>query len=381
MLAKGIVERVGFSGSFVHQKVGSQEITRKFRCENHQVAIQYILKLLVSPSEGVMENISEVDAVGHRVVHGGEEFVESTLINSIVEKVIADLSSLAPLHNPPNLQGIQAAKKVLPNIPHIAVFDTAFHQSMPEYVYRYAIPSKWYSENKIRRYGFHGTSHYYVSQRAMRLLGKSEKKSKIVTLHLGNGASVAAIKDGKSVDTSMGLTPLEGLVMGTRSGDIDPGVVLSMMRTANLSFGEADDILNRQSGLLGIAHSSDMRDIEEKAIQGDEKALLALNLAAYRVRKYIGAYFIALGGLDAIVFTAGIGERSSYFRSLVLKDLEFFGIEMDQEANLEAVSGTQERIISSNASKIKIFVIPTNEELVMAQDTERIVNQINKVPR
>lgn len=385
MLVKGIVERVGLSGSFIHQKVGSQEIIQKFRCDNHQIAILYVLKLLVSPSEGVMKNISEVDAVSHRVVHGGEEFVESTIINSSVEKTIADLSSLAPLHNPPNLQGIQAAKAVLPNIPHIAVFDTAFHQSMPEYVYRYAIPSKWYLEKKIRRYGFHGTSHYYVSQRAMKLLHSSAESSRIITLHLGNGASVAAVKDGKSIDTSMGLTPLEGLVMGTRSGDLDPGIVLFMMQTANLSSKETDKILNRQSGLLGVAHSSDMRDIEEKAIQGDEKALLALKLAAYRVRKYIGAYFVALGGLDAIVFTAGIGERSSHFRSLVLKDLEFFGIELDQEANLEAVCGTQERIISSNASKIKIFVIPTNEELVMAQDTERIVNRIDnkniKVPR
>ena len=377
MLVKGIVERVGLSGSFIHQNIGFKEIKRSFKCENHQVAIQNVLELLVSPIDGVLKHISEVDAIGHRVVHGGEEFVKSTIINTNVEQVIKELSSLAPLHNPPNLQGIHAAKVVLPNIPHVAVFDTAFHQSIPEHVYRYAIPSKWYIERKIRRYGFHGTSHYYVSQRAMKLLGSSTEDSRIISLHLGNGASIAAVKDGISVDTSMGLTPLEGLVMGTRSGDIDPGIVLYMMQTANLSSEEVDEILNRQSGLLGIAHSSDMRDIEQKVTQGDAEALLALKLAVYRVRKYIGAYFVSLGGLDAIVFTAGIGERSSHFRSLVLRDLEFLGIELDQEANLEAVCGSRERTISSDTSKIKVFVIPTNEELVMAQDTEKIVNQTN----
>ncbi|UCE14937.1 MAG: acetate kinase [Candidatus Heimdallarchaeota archaeon] len=381
MLARGIVERVGLTGSFISHTVGTHEVKIEIKCLNHKVAIEHVLKLLVSSSDGILENITEVNAVGHRVVHGGEFFIESTIINEEVEDVIAELSTLAPLHNPANLQGIQAARDVLPKIPHVAVFDTAFHQTLPEYAFRYAIPSRWYDEKKIRKYGFHGTSHFYVSQRAMQLLGDSMKKSRIISLHLGNGVSITAIKDGKSIDTSMGLTPLEGLIMGTRSGDLDPGVILYMMRSENLSPEELDAILNRKSGLIGITTTSDMRDIEKKATEGDEKSHLALKMAVYRVQKYIGAYTVALGGLNAIIFTAGIGENSPTFRNHVLKDLEFLGIKLDEKANKKAIGGKEDQIISADSSDVKILVIPTNEELVMAQDVENVILRRNiKIP-
>ncbi|MHA2363009.1 MAG: acetate/propionate family kinase [Candidatus Hodarchaeales archaeon] len=376
MLAKGIVGRIGLSNSYIHHNTQTMNFKRDIKCKDHTKAIKYALDMIISPLEsgGVLKNLKNVEAVGHRVVHGGEKFIRSTLVNNEVEQVIEDLSELAPLHNPPNLQGIRAAKAHLPNVSHVAIFDTAFHQTMPDFAYRYAIPQEWYSEYKVRRYGFHGTSHYYVSQRAKELLNKSVKNAKIITLHLGNGASVTAVKEGVSIDTSMGMTPLEGLIMGTRSGDIDPAVIFYMLRSKKMSPKEIDNTLNRESGLLGITNYQDVKDVVDLAKKGDTNAMLALKMATYRIRKYIGAYFMAMEGLDAIVFTAGIGENSSYFRELVLEGLDFFGVELDKKTNLEAIGGSEERIISKKTSKIKVFVIPTNEELVMAQDVEKIVS-------
>ncbi|MHA2306241.1 MAG: acetate/propionate family kinase, partial [Candidatus Hodarchaeales archaeon] len=310
MVTKGIVERIGDQGSFIRYLTGKTEKKEKIVCENHEVAVKYILTLLSSSTKGVLKNINEVTAVAHRVVHGGESFTEPTLITKEVESLIDNLSFLAPLHNPPNLHGIQSAKQILPTIPHIAIFDTAFHQTLPEYAYRYAIPADWYIKKKYRKYGFHGTSVAYVSQRAQKMMGSKKSKSNLAILHLGNGASITAVKNGQSIDTSMGLTPLEGLIMGTRSGDIDPGVILAMLRSNDLSVNSIDKILNRKSGLLGITQTmSDMRDIEIKAMEGDQKSQLALKMTAYRIKKYLGAYYVILRGLDAIVFTAGIGEK------------------------------------------------------------------------
>ncbi|MHA1331215.1 MAG: acetate/propionate family kinase, partial [Candidatus Hodarchaeales archaeon] len=332
-------------------------------------------ELLLKSDDKILSSADEIEAVGHRVVHGGEEFVNSTVIDTKVVDTIERLSSLAPLHNPHNLSGIKAARKALPNIPHVAVFDTAFHQTLPEYAYRYAIPNDWYIKEKFRKYGFHGTSHYYVSQKAISLLKEMGIEAKrIITVHLGNGASITAIRNGKSIDTSMGLTPLEGLVMGTRSGDIDPGAVLALMQ--KLSLKDVDRLLNKQSGFLGLTEvTNDMRDIEKSYSQGDEKAILAVKLAAYRVKKYIGAYFAILGGLDAIVFTAGIGENSHLFRSEILKGLECLGIEIDKMANEKVCGGKETKEISSRTSKVKVLVIPTNEELVMAQEVVKVLEK------
>lgn len=375
-LVSGIVQRVGTLDSFIHQTNGKIEYKKNITCADHKVAIQQVFELLVSLDAGPLRSLDMINAVGHRVVHGGEKFIESVDIDEEVETIIEKLAILAPLHNPPNLLGIRAAKEVLPAVPHVAVFDTAFHQSIPEHVYRYAIPEKWYKNSGIRRYGFHGTSHDYVAKRARDLLGKAVNEPKIITLHLGNGSSAAAVKNGYSVDTSMGLTPLEGLIMGTRSGDMDPGAVLYMMREGKLNLEETDRILNRESGFSGITGSiSDMRDLTDAASKGDEKANLALRMAAYRIRKYIGAYTASLGGLDAIVFTAGIGENSPHFRKLVLENLTFFGIELDDDANSAAVGGKKETIISSSLSQVMIYVIPTNEELAMAQEVQKVISK------
>jgi len=376
MTVSGMVQRIGITGSFLLQKCGKIEYKESFTCENHKIAIKKILDLLVSPDSGPLRSLDVINAAGHRVVHGGEEFVRSVIIDKEVENTIDKLAVLAPLHNPSNLLGIRAAKEVLPAIPHVAVFDTAFHQSIPEHAYRYAIPGKWYRTSGIRRYGFHGTSHNYVTKRASKLLGKKVIEPKIISLHLGNGSSAAAVKNGQSIDTSMGLTPLEGLIMGTRSGDIDPGAVLYMMREGKMSPDEIDRVLNRESGFTGITGSmSDLRDIIDAANKGDEKAGLALAMAAYRIRKYIGAYTVSLGGLDAIVFTAGIGENSPLFRKLVLENLSFLGITLDDEANTMAVGGSKEIVISTSRSKVRVFVIPTNEELAMAQEVQKVIQK------
>lgn len=377
MLIKGVAERIGLPDSFTSLKKGSDKKIIKVENKNHREAIKFVLDLLVSTNNGVISNLSEIDAVAHRVVHGGEKFVKSILITEKIEDTIDKLSHLAPLHNPANLQGIRAAKTELKSIPHIAVFDTAFHQTIPAKAYRYAIPTEMYEEHSVRKYGFHGTSHYFVSRRALKILNKQD--AKIITLHLGNGASIAAINSKKSIDTSMGFTPLEGLIMGTRSGDIDAGVIFYLLRNQNLTVDKVDNILNRKSGLKGITSSkesaglSDMRDIEAKAAKGDEKAKLALDMVAYRISKYIGAYFVALNGLDCIVFTAGIGENSVILREMVISNLECLGISINKKLN-ENVIG--EKIISSDDSKVKVLVIPTNEELVMAKDAEKIVKRI-----
>jgi acetate kinase len=310
--------------------------------------------------------------VGHRVVHGGEKFASSTLISEEVINKMEDVSELAPLHNPPNLAGIQVCTDLLPDTPQVGVFDTAFHQSMPEKAYMYALPYEYYEKHGIRRYGFHGTSHKYVAQRAANLMGEPKENLKIITCHLGNGASVSAIDGGKSVDTSMGLTPLEGLVMGTRSGDLDPAIIPFLMNKEDLSADEIDSILNKKSGLLGLSGvSNDSRDVKEAAIDGNDRASLAKDVFDYRVKKYIGSYAAAMGGVDAIVFTAGIGENAKDVRESVMKDMEFLGAKIDEKAN--DIRG-EEREINTPDSKVKIFIIPTNEELVIARDTKRIVN-------
>ena len=376
MKAKGLVSRIGIEGPMLEHYVGGKKY--KFTPNetiDHKKGIELALNALVDSEYGVLENIDSIDAVGHRVVHGGEAFAKSALIDDEVIKAIRDCIPLAPLHNPPNLIGIEACKEILKNVPQVAVFDTAFHQTMEPYAYIYAIPYEMYEKYRIRRYGFHGTSHYYVANRAAKMLGQPIEKLKIITAHLGNGASIAAVDGGKSVDTSMGFTPLEGLVMGTRCGDIDPAVVLFIIKQTELSPQETDNLLNKKSGLRGISGvSSDFRDILEAADSGNERAKLARDVYVYRIRKYIGAYIAAMGGADAVVFTAGAGENSPILRKMVLEKLKFFGLEIDGEKN-EAAVGV-EADISSESAKIKTLVIPTNEELVIAQETERIVGKI-----
>ncbi|HDM70692.1 MAG TPA: acetate kinase, partial [Thermotogales bacterium] len=333
-----------------------------------------VLKTLQDREMGVIENLDQISAVGHRVVHGGERFANSVRIDDEVLRVIEENSDLAPLHNPPNIMGIKAAMKLLPNVPQVAVFDTAFHQTIPEKAYLYAIPYSYYEKYRIRRYGFHGTSHRYVSRRAAEILGIPYEKLKIITCHLGNGASIAAVKYGRSIDTSMGFTPLEGLVMGTRSGDIDPAIVTFLQEKEGMSAGEVYDLLNKKSGVLGLSElSSDMRDIEEGAMKGDERLRLVLDIYEYRIAKYIGAYAAAMNGVDVIIFTAGVGENSSILRREICENyLGYLGVKIDVEKN--EFKG-EERIISTDDSKVKVMVIPTNEELLIARDTKEIVEK------
>ena len=374
LLAKGVVERIGMAGAMLtHLPHGKEEIRLSGEILDHKVAIEYVLSILLSKNHGVIKEKSEIAAVGHRVVHGGESFSESQLITSDVIKEIARCMDYAPLHNPPNLKGIRATQALLPDAPQVAVFDTAFHQTMPDHAYMYGLPYVLYKRHGIRRYGFHGTSHLFVSERLAELTNKPLAEQKVVTCHLGNGCSVAAIREGKSIDTSMGFTPLEGLLMGTRSGDLDPAIVLHIMNKEELTMHEANTMLNKHSGIQGLSGiSSDMREIEEE-FDENNRARLAFNVFCYRIKKYIGAYAAAMGGLDAVVFTGGIGENSSKVRSCVLEELRFLGIEVDNNRNSDSVKG--EREISSKESKSRIFVIPTNEELVIAIDTMRIVNQ------
>jgi acetate kinase len=376
LLAKGVVERIGMAGAMLtHIPYGKEEIRLSGEILDHKVAIEYVLSILLSKNHGVIKDKSEIDAVGHRVVHGGETFSESQLISSDVIKEIARCMDYAPLHNPPNLKGIRATQALLPDAPQVAVFDTAFHQTMPDHAYMYGLPFVLYKRHGIRRYGFHGTSHLFVSERMAEITGKPLVEQKVITCHLGNGCSIAAIKEGKSIDTSMGFTPLEGLLMGTRSGDLDPAVVLHIMNKEELTMHEANTMLNKHSGIQGLSGiSSDMREIEEE-FNDNNRARLAFNVFCYRIKKYIGSYAAAMGGLDAIVFTGGIGENSSLVRNLVLNDLDFLGIKIDDKINNDDAKGEKE--ISSKESKVKIFVIPTNEELVIAIDTMRIVNQQN----
>ena len=374
VLAKGLCERIGIDGRLTH-KIPAKDAKYEFEIPmpTHAEAIQSVLDALVSPEHGVIKDVKEIDAVGHRVVHGGEAFAESVLITDDVMKAIEDCIPLAPLHNPANITGIQACQKVMPGVPMVAVFDTAFHQTMPEKAYLYALPYEYYEKDKVRRYGFHGTSHRYVSARAAAMLGKPIEDLKIITCHLGNGSSVAAVDYGKSVDTSMGFTPLAGLPMGTRSGDLDAGILQYLMNKYGWNIDETLNILNKKSGVLGISGvSSDFRDIEGAAEEGNHRAAVALETFQYNVKKLIGAYAAAMGGVDAIVFTAGVGENDKGTRMAVASGLEFMGVKMDAAAN--DVRG-KEAVISAADSKVKVLLIPTDEELMIATDTAEIVSK------
>ncbi len=376
VIAKGMVERVIIGDSFIiHEVPGRETYREESECPDHQVAINLIIKILTSEEHGVLKDINNISAVGHRVVHGGEKFTCSVLIDEQVLDAVKEVQHLAPLHNPPNIAGIEAAQALLPQVPHVAIFDTAFHQTMPEYAYLYPLPYDWYENFGVRRYGFHGTSHLYVSKRAAVLLGKPASECNIVTMHIGNGVSHAAIKNGISVDTSMGLTPLEGAVMGTRCGDIDPAIPAFMMQKENLSAKEIDSILNKKSGILGITgRFTDRRDVIEHADNGDRLCKLALDMEAYRLKKYIGSYMAAVGRLDAVVFTAGVGEMGWPIRERAIEGLEPLGIYLDKERNKGAMTRKRETLITTDDSPIKVYVIPTDEELVFTEDVVAILD-------
>ncbi len=372
VLAKGLVERIGIEGSVLkHEKIGSDKVAIQKPMKDHKDAIGMVLDVLVDEKNGVVKDMSEISAVGHRVVHAGEKYSGSVLITEDVLDALEECIELAPLHNPPNIMGIKACQELMPETPMVGVFDTAFHQTMPAVSYLYSIPYEYYEKYKIRRYGFHGTSHRYVSERAAELLGKDIDSVKLISCHLGNGSSIAAIKNGHSIDTSMGFTPLEGLTMGTRCGDIDPAIIKFIMEKEDIDASSTDNILQKKSGVLGISGvSSDFRDIEESAGKGDKRAQLALDIFAMKVKKYIGSYLAELNGADAIIFTAGIGENAIGMRNKIVKDLEAIGIIMDKEKN--NIRG-KEAVVSADDSKIKILVIPTDEELMIAKDTVEII--------
>ena len=374
VVAKGGVERVGLDNAFIVHEVPEKDSLKIMHdCPSHQAAIGLIISTITSPEHGVLKDVKEISAIGHRVVHAGEKFTCSVKITDEVIQALKDVQHLAPLHNPANIEGIEAATAVLPSVPQVGVFDTAFHQTMPECAYMYPLPYEWYEKHQVRRYGFHGTSHLYVSKRAAVLLGKKPANCNLITLHIGNGVSHTAIKNGVCIDTSMGLTPLEGAVMGTRSGDIDPAIPTFMMRTLNVDSKEMDSILNKKSGILGITgRFSDRRDVSENAAKGDKLCKLALDIETYRIKKYIGAYLAAVGKLDAIVFTAGVGEMSVEIRELVLKGMEHLGLIIDKERNKSARTKKRETLITTDDSPIKAFVIPTDEELVMIEDVAAI---------
>ncbi len=374
-LAKGLIERIGMSGAVLtHSRYDGDSVSIVGEILDHSIAIEYVLAVMLSKNHGVIEDKEEIDAVGHRVVHGGEDFSASVLITDEVMKVLQDCIELAPLHNPPNIKGIQACKRVIPTTPQVAVFDTAFHAGMPAHAFLYGLPYELYKRHKIRRYGFHGTSHRYVSEIAAQMLGKPLSELKLVTAHLGNGCSIAAVDGGVSVDTSMGFTPLEGLLMGTRSGDMDPSVILHVMGKEGLSLSEANTLLNKHSGLIGVSgESSDMREVISSMNEGNKRAKIAFNMFTYRIKKYLGAYAAAMGGLDAFIFTGGIGENAVDIRTHVCKNLEFLGIELDPERN-----AARKDLISTDSSRVKVLRISTNEELVIALDTSDIVEKIKK---
>lgn len=376
VLAKGIVEKIGLKGSFLkNERFDGDKVKLEGEILDHQSGIEFLLGLMISEKRGVIKSLSEIDAVGHRLVHGGETFQGSCYLDEVTIKGVEDCSDLAPLHNPANLKGIYAMKNLLPDIPQVGVFDTSFHQTMPDYSFMYALPYSLYKKYGIRRYGFHGTSHSYVSKRACEILKVDYQSKKIITCHLGNGASITAIKDGKSFDTSMGLTPVEGLIMGTRSGDVDAGALTLIMEKEEIDFSSLNTLLNKHSGVLGISGiSSDMREIETAAAEGDERAILSLKMYQYRVRKYIGAYAAAMGGVDILIFTGGIGENSSDDREKICENMEFLGLEFDKKVN-NGVRG-KELIISKKESRVTVMIVPTNEEWVIASETRDIVEQM-----
>ena len=373
VLASGLCERIGIDGRMTHTPSGGDTVVKNDPLPDHGAAIQSVLSALTDKAHGVISSLSEIGAVGHRLVHGGEKFAASVIINDEVIAEVEACNDLAPLHNPANLIGVRACRQIMPDVPMVGVFDTAFHQTMPPKAYLYGIPHQYYQEHKVRRYGFHGTSHNYVSQRVHHLAELDPDNSRVIVCHLGNGASVTAVKNGKSVDTSMGLTPLEGLIMGTRSGDLDPGVIEYIAKKEHLTLEEVLKVLNKESGVLGLSGvSSDFRDLAEAMEQGNEQAAVAVEAFCYRVAKHIGAYTAALNGVDAIVFTAGIGENAAHIRSMVCDYLGFLGITIDEEKN--AVRG-KETEISTPDSKVSVFVIPTNEELAIARETAALLGE------
>ncbi|MDD6627111.1 MAG: acetate kinase [Lachnospiraceae bacterium] len=375
VLAKGLCERIGIDGSAItHQPAGGEKVKTEVDMPNHTVAVKLVIDKLTDAEAGVIKSLDEIDAIGHRIVHGGEKFATSVVLNDEVLKTIEECNDLAPLHNPANLIGINSCKEIMPNVPMVGVFDTAFHQTMPKKAYLYGLPLSYYNKYKVRRYGFHGTSHDFVSKRAAEILGKDIKDLKIIVCHLGNGASVSAVKNGESVDTSMGLTPLEGLIMGTRSGDLDPAIITFLAGKEGISAEEVINICNKKSGVLGLSDglSSDFRDLAMAAADGNETAKDALEAYAYRVGKYIGAYAAAMNGVDAIVFTAGAGENNAEVRALIGQYIGFLGTNIDAEKN--KIRG-EEVILSDADAKVTTMVIPTNEELAIARETVRLVTK------
>ena len=376
VIASGGIEMIGLEGSFLKFVApdGEKKIIEKDIPE-HTVGVELILQTLTDPTYGAIKSLNEINAVGHRMVHGGEKFTESALLTPEVLEAFEACNDLAPLHNPANLKGVAAVKAILPDIPQVGVFDTAFHQTMPDYAYLYALPYEYYEKYQIRRYGFHGTSHRFVSQHVCEMLGTTPEGKKIITCHIGNGASIAAIKDGKVIDTSMGLTPLEGLIMGTRSGDVDGGVVTYLQNKLGIDAYRMSAILNKKSGMLGLTGiSSDMRSIEEAYNKGNQKAITATNAYIYRIKKYIGAYTAALGGVDIIVFTGGVGENQASIRSGAVSGMDYLGVKVDDKLNAETRLG-KEGVISTPDSKVKVVVVCTDEELMIAQDTVNILNK------
>lgn len=373
VLAQGGVERIGLDGAFIKVTLPSGEKRQIMHdMPDHKEGVNVVFKALLDPEMGALKSLDEIDAVGHRIVQGGDKFNQSMLVDKSVEDGIEELCDLAPVHNAGHLKGIRAVDALMPKTPQVVVFDNAFHSTMPDYAYLYAIPYELYEKYHVRRYGFHGTSHRYVSRRVCEILGLDQADSKVITCHIGNGASIAAVLNGKVVDTSMGLTPLAGVMMGSRSGDIDPSAVTYLMEKLNMTPHEMSDFLNKKSGVLGITGiSSDMRDVEEAANEGNERAVLALKMYAYRVKKYIGSYAAAMGGVDAVVFTAGVGENQTGLRADICRGLEFLGIEIDEAVN--ATVRGREAVISSPSSRVKVVVVPTDEEIVIARDTQALV--------
>ncbi len=376
VLAKGLVERIGIEGSILTHKVNGEKFIVETPMDDHKEAIKLVLDALIDDSHGVIKDMSEISAVGHRVVHGGEKYANSVLIDDEVMKSIEDCISIAPLHNPPNIIGINACKELMPSTPMVAVFDTAFHQTLPDYAFTYPLPYDLYEEHKIRKYGFHGTSHKYVTKASAEFINADVNNYKVITCHLGNGASICAVKDGRSIDTSMGFTPLEGVAMGTRSGNIDPAIVTYLIKEMKYSIEEVDHLLNKQSGLLGIyGVSSDMRDVKKAAYENNEnRAKLALNVFHYKIKQYIGSYTAVMNGVDAIVFTGGIGENSPENREAICENLDYLGIKINKAKNINAIGVNTD--ISADDSKVKVLVIPTDEELMIARDTKDIVSNI-----
>ncbi len=371
VIAKGLCERIGIDGRLTHKPTGKEQVVKEVAMPDHKSAVSYVLEELTDPQAGVIKDLSEIDAVGHRIVHGGEKFAQSVVITDDVMKAIEECNDLAPLHNPANLIGISACKALMPEVPMVAVFDTAFHQTMPKKAYLYGLPYEYYEDYKIRKYGFHGTSHSFVSKRLLQIIGKENADSKVIICHLGNGSSITAVQNGKSVDTSMGFTPLDGLIMGTRSGSIDPAVVQYIAGKKDYTIDEVLNVLNKQSGVEGISGvSSDFRDLDAASMEGNERATVALDMFAYRAAQYIGSYVAAMNGVDAIAFTAGIGENNFKVRKAICDYLGYLGITIDEQAN--AVRGEEIRL-STEESKVAVYVIPTNEELAIARETVALV--------